>query len=132
MKRISWAALLSAATLTVALAASPVEQQPGRDWTIQDSIGVRYFAVQNPRLRGVALPPGWIRGYLESDEVATFSPDRKYFFFTSFHGDLARDEMVYELCVFAVDEVRRAIGRKASTLLTPKRELRFASAYSDE
>lgn len=65
----------------------------GRSWTPQDSVGVRYF-------------------YPDAIKV---SPDGAHFFFVTVRGDLSCDCDVWELSVFATDDVRHALlHREAS------------------
>jgi dipeptidyl aminopeptidase/acylaminoacyl peptidase len=91
---------------------------------------VRYF-VQNPES---LHPPGFISSDRPTDKPVVVSPDAQHFFFVFFHGDVASDSVVYELCVFAVRDVLRAIARKdhrTGDRPKPLRRVVFRSAYSD-
>ena len=73
----------------------------GRPWTSRDSVAVRYF----------------------DPKTVEVSPDGMKFFVVSFHGDLSCDCVVYELTVFAVNNVRRALAQGASTKGLPPQPL---------
>lgn len=62
-----------------------------RKWTSRDSVAVRYFP-----------------------ETIEVSPDGTKFFFVSVHGDLSCDCNVYELDVFATEDIRQALARAGS------------------
>ncbi|MBZ5667646.1 MAG: prolyl oligopeptidase family serine peptidase [Acidobacteriia bacterium] len=76
-----------------------------RKWAPPDSVAVRYF-----------LDDYW-------DKLRA-SPDGTKFFIVSFHGDLSCDCDVYELSVFATEDVRQALARTGSTQGTPPQPLR--------
>lgn len=59
----------------------------GRPWTPRDSVATRYF----------------------DPETIKVSPNGAYFFFVTVHGDLSCDCEVWELTVYATEEVRRAL-----------------------
>jgi dipeptidyl aminopeptidase/acylaminoacyl peptidase len=126
-------ALLGAAS--ACWAGSDGDGATGRDWTVKDSIGVRYFVVRNPKITAKYAPPGWIREVLGDDEPVSYSPDGKRFFYTSFHGDYAKDEIVYELSVFSVEAVKRALAEARNgdaVAPEPLHTVRLASGYSDD
>lgn len=74
----------------------------GRPWTPRDSVVTRYF-----------FP-----------ETLSVSPDGAYFFFVTVHGDLSCDCEVWELSVYATEDVRRALAHGPASQGSPVSPLR--------
>jgi len=81
-------------------------QLEGRSWTPADSVGVRYILTKDQIL--LDMPSTREVG---SDSIVP-SPQGRYFFFVTRHGDLDCDCNVYELSVFDVEDVDRAFKEK--------------------
>jgi len=112
-------ALLAAATGGGAVRSSNVP--PLRAWTVEDSIGIRYFSYD------LAYPEEWQAeptGY-DGQPVWT-APDGEHFFFLTHRGDLACDCVHYTLSVYSVDHVSAALqagGRSAGQGVPPLRSV---------
>lgn len=81
-----------------------------RDWTPADSIPVRYFALSDSELNF---------GVGNSADAIHWSPNRKYFFFTTYRGDLACDCNTYELSVYSADAIIAAIKGGVALSVAP-------------
>jgi dipeptidyl aminopeptidase/acylaminoacyl peptidase len=91
-------------TKEVAHSSTKADRYPDglRRWAPSDSVAVRYF---------------------ESDTIDV-SPDGTRFFFVSRQGDLLCDCNVFELSVFATEDVRRALAGMKSTKESPPHPIR--------
>jgi dipeptidyl aminopeptidase/acylaminoacyl peptidase len=94
-------------SLSIPAAAGANDESKARSWTPEDSVALRYISsdVSDPWKRPFAGRPG---------EIVP-SPDARWFFFITHHGDLPTDAEVYELHVFEVAEVRRALASKGGS-----------------
>jgi dipeptidyl aminopeptidase/acylaminoacyl peptidase len=105
------AALWTLVSLPVAAGAEP----NGGDWTPADSAALRQFDIGAGEIR--------------------FSPDGRYFLFVFRYGDVATDSNIYELRVFSVETVRRALrtssrGHAVEPAATAK--IRSLSSHEDQ
>ena len=101
-----WCRLGLAVLCVFVVRATPAEST--RDWTVRDSIAVRYV-VSDQEL------PGSL-GLADFSKSIVVSPDGRHFFFVTRSGDLACDCNRYELKVFAVNDVKGSIGRAGSAM----------------
>jgi dipeptidyl aminopeptidase/acylaminoacyl peptidase len=78
---------------------SHAETEALRPWTISDSIAVRYFSTVQTGMGPQYWEPG-------QGNAVVPSPDGRYFFFLSHHGDLASDSNIFTLEVFEVATIK--------------------------
>lgn len=123
---IAFIALFATTTLSAAsqnsagrqgIAAARIQERP---WTVEDSLRVRYFV--DGRERSVF----WSR---ERSPVV-HSPDGRFFFAVSRSGDLACDCNVYELVVYATEQVNRAFRSDSGIPILPIAVVRMNSKLS--
>lgn len=99
-----------------------------RDWTVADSISVRYY-VTDP----LSPSAGTLHPSSPTDMPVVVAPDGQHFFFLTFHGELTTDQVVYELQVFGSYAVHKAIEDDRPVNSTvPMQRIVMASAYSDD
>jgi len=98
--------------------------QAKRPWTPADSVAVRYVVSNQSG-------PGWL-GPSERNAIQ-WSRDRKYFFFVLRHGNVACDCNVYELNLFAAEDVLRRLSSEieSSEYVAPKAVVTFRSATNE-
>jgi hypothetical protein len=106
------------------LAAPVLLFSQGRDWTVQDSVAVRYFVTN------WFVPPGWRQPPSPADRPIILSPDGEHFFSLSYRGELKTDRVLYELSIFSVRDVRTALGQGKKNV-DPKHRISLGSAHSD-
>lgn len=74
-----------------------------RDWTVSDSIAVRYF---EPVRNGADTR----LGHLTPRDFIQWSPDRRHFFYLSRRGRLETDSNIWEISVFSAQDVASAVA----------------------
>jgi dipeptidyl aminopeptidase/acylaminoacyl peptidase len=108
-------------------AGEPGKALSPRAWTVQDSIAVRYFVLnQDP------YGPSILE---EEGDSVLWSPGGNYFAFVYRHGDLATDSNIHELSIFSRDQVRTALRgsrQDPAQVLKPLRTIRMQSHRSDD
>jgi len=117
-----------ALVLPASIAAATID----RDWTIENSIGVRYFALYDS---AVGSPPGWIRAPSAGKSPVVVSPDGRYFFFVTLRGNLETDEIEYEMSVYSVAALERSLRESRAhrgKVVLPAHVLKFSSGYADD
>lgn len=107
---------------------SPAEGSPQakeeRAWTVQDSIGVRYFVSHTP---GSA-------SFLGDADYVVASPDARHFLFVTRHGDLTTDQNVYTLNVYGVDALKSVLSsasRRETWLPKPQLTVSLSDGRSE-
>lgn len=87
-----------------------------RPWTPADSVSVRYISwdMDDPRVwfQGKPYMDAWFGRPDRNQLGIVFSPDQKFFFALSYHGDVQKDREIWNLHVFKSDDVVRALNRR--------------------
>lgn len=97
-------------------------------WTPATSIAQRHFV----------LDPEAVTSWYPASEPVIFSPDKRLFFVTVFHGELSSDSNIYELQVFSVPKARAILDggksnlRASARLWTSQHAARFANSGAIE
>jgi hypothetical protein len=79
-----------------------------RDWAVSDSVAVRYVA------RSQTFAGRWARVSSKAPDPIVWSPDKRYFFFMTYRGDIARDCPEHEVRIYNADAVRKALQSQPS------------------
>lgn len=107
-----WLARVLNALLLIAASAVEAGQEKSRlrDWTIEDSIAVRYISVSQ-ELTDLRMPDA---AGVTSLVVA---PNREHLFFITQRGDLLKDAVIEELFVYSINDIRKSlVDRRRSVI----------------
>lgn len=122
MRALIMAGYFLAAAVTIAAA-----QNAQAPWTPEISVAVRYFVTDwNDPVNAVAVT----RERLSGADLVRFAPDGRHFFFVFFHGDLAKDQNVFELWVYSTAAVKHALSTGGSKP-PPLRTLSMRSGFPE-
>src|SRR5688572_30249813 len=103
---------------SLSLAGPAVGAAQERPWAVEDSIAVRYVDDD-------AVAPGAGTGAIAP------APDGRHFFFVTRRGDLSCDCVIYEMSIFAVTDLRKAlVGKSRDEIQQPVRKVTMRSMSS--
>jgi len=95
-----------------------------RSWAVADSIAVRHVVVDP---QGSA--PGWWGS--GAGQPIVVAPTERYFFFVTYHGDLACDCNRYELKVFSIADIEHALAANVGGVMQPLRTVNLFSRSNE-